>query len=101
MKGAGSGGSWSRGWTGPERQREEKEVRGRGEATEVKPRAGKRGPLGRKGGCVDRSAFPTLGALPWRPRRKGGLGHGLEAHVPSRCVLSGPQRTRKPSGAGL
>lgn len=50
---------------------------------------------------MDRGAFPTLGALPWCPRRKGGLGHGLEAQVPSRCVLSGPQRGRVPSGAGL
>lgn len=50
---------------------------------------------------MDRGAFPTLGALPWCPRRKGGLGYGLEAQVPSRCVLSGPQRGRVPSGAGL
>lgn len=81
MKGADGGGSWWRGWTGPKRRREE-EVRGRGEATEVKAQGRKEGAAGAERGCVDRGAFPTLGALPQHPWRKGGLGHRLEAQVP-------------------
>lgn len=59
----------------------EEEVRGRGEATEVKAQGRKEGAAGAERGCVDRGAFPTLGALPQHPRRKGGLGHRLEARV--------------------
>ena len=98
MRGVGGGGSRWRGWTGPEKCREEKGVRGRGEATEVKAQGRKEGTARAERGLRGQRSFPTLGALPWRSQRKGGLGHGLEAQGPSRCVLSGPQRGRCPQG---
>lgn len=98
MRGAGGGGSRRQGWTGPEQCREERWVRGRGEATEVKAQGRKEGAAEAERGLRGQRCFPTLGALPRRSRKKGGLGHGLEAQVPSRCALSGPQRGRCPQG---
>ncbi|EPY87601.1 hypothetical protein CB1_000234005 [Camelus ferus] len=42
-----------------------------------------------------------VGLSPQWPREEGGLGHGLQVQVLSRCVLSDSQRCRLLSAAGL